>query len=271
MASSTIRMAVITMMLAIGEGRRVQDGFQRVVERVGNLVNNPNLQEMAVHVADQTKLLEDMGDASSADDVILNSLESLMKDPHFKVEARRLAFDITSQVADPHFQQQIEGMGQRSMDIMPSETKSKEFSGLLYASLAAPAAAFQAPGRVPKGHFDPLRLQQAGPMQKFMPAAIKANPTTGTAMSALIAAAVAFHAEAAHAGIGGNQGQLDFGALSGDQPGGEGTGKFLGAGDPTFLVVLFGVNLFVRALFYDGAEKDKESTYAWSPDDRSGL
>jgi len=145
------------------------------------------------------------------------------------------------------------------------QQRSEEVDGLASLLLAASPSAFQAPGPAAKARFDPLRLQQAGALQKLVQ-----NPKAGTAMAALMGAAAALQAEAAHA-IGGNQGQLDFGPLSGDQPGGEGTGKFLGVNDPKLFIVLFGVNFLIRGLFYEGAEQDTEATYAWNPDDKSGF
>jgi hypothetical protein len=65
-------------------------------------------------------------------------------------------------------------------------------------------------------------------------------------MSAASAATITFHAEAAHAkSILGVNGQLDFGPLAGDQPGGEGTGKALGINDDSLGFVLIAVILAV--------------------------
>merc|ERR1719311_528170 len=64
------------------------------------------------------------------------------------------------------------------------------------------------------------------------------NKVATSAAQAATAAAITFHSEAAHAkSILGVNGQLDFGPLSGDQPGGEGTGKALGVNDDSLFFV----------------------------------
>merc|ERR1712193_512815 len=72
------------------------------------------------------------------------------------------------------------------------------------------------------------------------------------AATALTSAAVTFHSEAAHAkSVLGVNGQLDFGPLAGDQPGGEGTGKALGINDDSLFVV-FGV--VIGTVFFQFAQ-----------------
>merc|ERR1719198_1941767 len=63
-------------------------------------------------------------------------------------------------------------------------------------------------------------------------------------------AAITVHAEAAHAkSVLGVNGQLDFGPLAGDQPGGEGTGKALGINDDSLGFILLGVIFIIGFLF----------------------
>merc|ERR1712118_574874 len=85
--------------------------------------------------------------------------------------------------------------------------------------------------------------------------------------AALTAAAISFHAEAAHAkSVLGVNGALDFGPLAGDQPGGEGTGKALGVNDDSLFFVLGGVTLAVGYAFaqwqsYQDDDEDYFDTY----------
>ena len=73
------------------------------------------------------------------------------------------------------------------------------------------------------------------------------------------AAAVTFHTEAAYAkSILGVNGQLDFGPLAGDQPGGEGTGKALGVNDDSLFFVLGFVTLSVFFAFSQWQEKQDD-------------
>ena len=72
-------------------------------------------------------------------------------------------------------------------------------------------------------------------------------------------AAITVHAEAAHAkSVLGVNGQLDFGPLAGDQPGGEGTGKALGINDDSLAFVLVGVVLSVFLAFAQWQEKQDD-------------
>jgi hypothetical protein len=83
----------------------------------------------------------------------------------------------------------------------------------------------------------PQAPQQRQPVNQFL-RGVQSIPAAATA------AAVTFHAEAAHAkSVLGVNGQLDFGPLAGDQPGGEGTGKALGINDDSLgfvLLIVFG-------------------------------
>merc|ERR1719181_1386709 len=67
---------------------------------------------------------------------------------------------------------------------------------------------------------------------------------------AFAAAGLGVQAASAKSVLGVN-GQLDFGPLAGDQPGGEGTGKALGINDDSLFFVLFGV---VGSLFFAFAQ-----------------
>lgn len=95
-----------------------------------------------------------------------------------------------------------------------------------------------------------------------------------SAATAISAAAVTLHAEAAHAKqFLGVNGQLNFGALSGDQPGGEGTGKALGINDSSLLFALGGVVLIIGVLFaqwsdYQDDDDDFFDTYDSRREDR---
>merc|ERR1719301_475813 len=96
------------------------------------------------------------------------------------------------------------------------------------------------------------------------------------ASAAVTAAAITVHSEAAHAkSILGVNGALDFGPLSGDQPGGEGTGKALGINDDSLGFVLITVVLVIGFLFcqwqgyQDDAEDDFFDTYDSRRVDRS--
>jgi len=76
------------------------------------------------------------------------------------------------------------------------------------------------------------------------------------------AIAAATLASAAQAGSRtGVNGQLDFGPLAGDQPGGEGTGKALGANDDVLLVILFVVPLLNWIVFkqWGDIQEDRQS------------
>jgi len=223
----------------------------------------------------------DGGDAF-ADDLIWEAVEVLMQNPIFNAEARRLAINFATAMADPEFAQQIQKLsvliteapeqGQLFKTLAEVEASREDSSrtpkkimSMLLSALAAPASAFNIPMRAPKvrrqeaqriprvhmqGIFDPLRIKGFGPqpLKKFVPSLIKTIPTPNAAAAALTAAAVALHAEAAHAkSVLGVNGALDFGPLAGDQPGGEGTGKALGINDDSLGFILFG-GVFVVGL-----------------------
>ena len=77
--------------------------------------------------------------------------------------------------------------------------------------------------------------------------------------TAVSAAAINLHAEAAHAkSVLGVNGALDFGPLAGDQPGGEGTGKALGINDDSLAFVLLGVVGSVFLAFAQWQEKQDD-------------
>merc|ERR1740129_1710377 len=237
-------------------------------------MHNPSLQEAVEQVA----VLRDVdGGDAFADELIWDVVEVLMQNPIFKVEARRLAINFATAMADPEFAQQIQKLsalitevpehGQLFKTLAEAEA-SHEDSGrtpkkimlMLLSALAAPASAFSIPSipmrapkvrqqeaqRVPRVHmqgiFDPLSINGFGPqpLKKFVPSLIKTIPTPNAAAAALTAAAVALHAEAAHAkSVLGVNGALNFGPLAGDQPGGEGTGKALGINDDSLGFILF--------------------------------
>merc|ERR1740121_1950477 len=285
------------MMLVVAEARRAQvdtqvdvstysdvtgdaaGGFSRVAERVNDMMNNPSLQEAAEQVAVLCDV--DGGDAF-ADELIWDVVEVLMQNPIFKVEARRLAINFATAMADPEFAQQLQKLsaliteepehGQLFKTLAEagashedSSRTPKKIMSMLLLALAAPASAFNIPmhapkvrqqeaQRIPRVHmqdiFDPLRIKGFGPqpLKKFVPSLIKTIPTPNAAAAALTAAAVALHAEAAHAkSVLGVNGALDFGPLAGDQPGGEGTGKALGINDDSLGFILFG-GVFVVGL-----------------------
>ena len=112
----------------------------------------------------------------------------------------------------------------------------------------------------------------AGSATAFQLPSVKADFKPVAAMrdaaAPLTAAAITFSAEAAHAkSVLGVNGQLDFGPLAGDQPGGEGTGKALGVNDDSLFFVLGGVTLAVGFAFaqwssyQDDDEDDFFDTY----------
>jgi hypothetical protein len=75
---------------------------------------------------------------------------------------------------------------------------------------------------------------------------------------------VAFHTEAAYAkSVLGVNGQLDFGPLAGDQPGGEGTGKALGINDDSLGFILLAVILIIGFLFaqWQGYQEDDDDFF----------
>jgi hypothetical protein len=94
--------------------------------------------------------------------------------------------------------------------------------------------------------------------------------------AAVTAAAVTFHAEAAHAkSVLGVNGALDFGPLAGDQPGGEGTGQALGINDDSLGFVLIAVVLAIGFAFaqwqsYQDDDDDFFDTYDSRRGDREG-
>jgi hypothetical protein len=61
----------------------------------------------------------------------------------------------------------------------------------------------------------------------------------------------------------GVNGQLDFGPLAGDQPGGEGTGKALGINDDSLGFVLIGVVSLIGFLFtqWQGDQDDEDDFF----------
>merc|ERR1719510_2054842 len=130
--------------------------------------------------------------------------------------------------------------------------------------MRAPKVRQQEAQRIPRVHmqgiFDPLRIKGFGPqpLKKFVPSLIMTIPMPNAAAAALTAAAVALHAEAAHAkSVLGVNGALDFGPLAGNQPGGEGTGKALGVNDtalPTFDTMGLREDL-LRGIYAYGFEK----------------
>merc|ERR1719171_297999 len=98
------------------------------------------------------------------------------------------------------------------------------------------------------------------------------NKRAHQAFSAATAAAVTLHAEAAHAkSVLGVNGALDFGALAGDQPGGEGTGKALGINDDSLGFVLLGVPVVLGFLFnqWQGYQDDEDDFFDTSDSRRT--
>merc|ERR1719321_2413579 len=93
----------------------------------------------------------------------------------------------------------------------------------------------------------------------------------------LTAAAVAFESQAAYAKLVlGVNGQLDFGPLAGDQPGGEGTGKALGINDDSLGFVLLAVVLIIGFAFaqwqgYQDDDDDFFDTYDSRRGDKDAL
>ena len=134
---------------------------------------------------------------------------------------------------------------------------------ILLVALVANASAFQM--KVPS------KVQRA-----FELSTLKLKATTSHAAQTATAAAVTFHAEAAHAkSVLGVNGALDFGPLAGDQPGGEGTGKALGVNDDSLFFVLFGVVFSVGFAFsqwqdYQDDEDDFFDTYDSRRNEREG-
>merc|ERR1719310_26209 len=89
-------------------------------------------------------------------------------------------------------------------------------------------------------------------------------PKASQVAPAIAAAAVNVHAEMAHAkSVLGVNGALDFGALAGDQPGGEGTGKALGINDESLGFVLLGVPVVLGFLFnqWQGYQDDEDDFF----------
>merc|ERR1719221_2120701 len=84
------------------------DSFSHVAERVNDMMNNPSLQEAAEQVAVLCDV--DGGDAY-ADELIWDAVDVLMQNPIFKVEARRLAINFATAMADPEVAQQIKELG----------------------------------------------------------------------------------------------------------------------------------------------------------------
>ena len=82
------------------------------------------------------------------------------------------------------------------------------------------------------------------------------------AATALSAAAITAHSEAAHAkSVLGVNGGLDFGPLAGDQPGGEGTGKALGINDDSLFAVfgvVIGTVFFLFAQWQEKQDDDED-------------
>jgi len=294
---------MLIMMLLVSEARRARvdtkvdaptysdvtggagDGFGRVVERVQDLMSHPSLHEAVEQVA----ALRDVdGGDECVDERIWDALEVLMKNPIFNAEARRLAINLANAMADLRFAQHIQELsafitgteaaeeGKSSRRLPKSERRVKTHS------LAAPASAFSIPlhapqvrqqeaQRIPRVHmqakFDPLRIKEFGPqpLKKFVPSLLKATPTPNAAAAALTAAAVALHAEAAHAkSVMGANGALDFGTLVGDLPSREGTGKAL---DNKYSLVfgLFGIVFVIglaraqRQSYQDDDKKNSDS------------
>merc|ERR1719171_3449114 len=90
------------------------------------------------------------------------------------------------------------------------------------------------------------------------------NKRAQQAFSAATAASITLHAEAVHAKtVLGINGALDFGALAGDQPGGEGTGKALGVNDDSLGFVLLGVPVVLGFLFnqWQGYQDDDDDFF----------
>jgi hypothetical protein len=91
----------------------------------------------------------------------------------------------------------------------------------------------------------------------------RVNPAV-RGVSTLTAAAVTFQSGAAHAkSVLGVNGQLDFGPLAGDQPGGEGTGKALGINDDSLGFVLLAVVGIIGFAFaqWQGYQDDDEDFF----------
>jgi hypothetical protein len=82
--------------------------------------------------------------------------------------------------------------------------------------------------------------------------------------AAATAAYITFQSEAAHAkSVLGVNGQLDFGPLAGDQPGGEGTGKALGINDDSLGFALLTIVVIFAFLFnqWQGYQDDEEDFF----------
>ena len=92
--------------------------------------------------------------------------------------------------------------------------------------------------------------------------------------AAATAFSIATYIQAAEAkSVMGVNGQLDFGPLAGDQPGGEGTGKALGVNDDSLFGVLLAVPLIIGLLFngwqsYQDDDEDFFDAYDSRRDDR---
>jgi len=95
-----------------------------------------------------------------------------------------------------------------------------------------------------------LRMQPSVMVQKEQTDKFKVPNPFANLPQAATAAAIAAHAEVAHAkSVIGVNGALDFGPLAGDQPGGEGTGKALGINDDSLGYVLIVITLVIGYLW----------------------
>jgi hypothetical protein len=96
----------------------------------------------------------------------------------------------------------------------------------------------------------PMVQQVRQDVKKMQAAGLPADRVYKKFAAALTASALAMHGEMVHAkSVLGVNGQLDFGPLAGDQPGGEGTGKALGINDTSQGFVLIAVIAIVGFAF----------------------
>jgi hypothetical protein len=129
----------------------------------------------------------------------------------------------------------------------------------MLSALLVLSAAFNAPAALHPPHARSF-VPRAAPAPQ-MAVDMNRRAVLGRA-GAFAAAGLGVQAASAKSVLGVN-GQLDFGPLAGDQPGGEGTGKALGINDDSLGFVLIGVVSLIGFLFtqWQGDQDDEDDFF----------